>query len=240
MTLREQLEQGRALRGPFCGLPSPDTVEVICAAGPDFVCFDGEHSAIRGAALTNMLRAAACHRIPAIVRVPDGLPHIVAEILDAGAAGILVPRVSDVAAARAAVSASRFPPVGERGVGPGRVAGYGYNIGPMMSAAPPLVGVQIETIEAVEAAADILAVEGIDFALIGPGDLGVSLAASGVDEDLDTLIDRIFEVAKKLDMPCGIFAPDREKALAEASRAQLVIQGSDAMLLHAAARAAFG
>ena len=69
-----------------------------------------------------------CIGVPAMVRVPGHAPEAIAAALDSGAHGVLVPRVSTAAQARAAVKAARYPPQGERGVGPGRAAGYGYRI----------------------------------------------------------------------------------------------------------------
>ena len=236
MTLRNRLTQG-GMRGAFLGLPFPAVAEIVCATGPDFVCIDGEHSAIRGEALANLLRACALHGVPALVRVPDLLPHLIAEVLDAGAAGILVPRVSSAAEAARAVAATRFPPHGVRGVGPGRAAGYGYRIADLLAAPAPFVAVQIETVEAVAAAAEILAVPGLDLGFIGPGDLGVSLAAAGQPMTVEDAVDRV--IAAAAGVPLGIFAPDRAAGDRWLARMPLVIQGSDAMLLGGAAAAAF-
>lgn len=236
MTLRDRLAQG-GLRGTFLGIPSATVTEIVCAAGPGFVCLDGEHSPIRGAVLHEMIRAAALHGIPALVRVPDALPHLIAEALDAGAAGVLVPRVATPEQATLAVRAARFPPEGMRGVGPGRAAGYGYRIADLLAAPAPFVAVQIETLEAVEAARDILSVPGLDLGLIGPGDLGVGLAAAGHPMTLEDAIERVIAASP---IPLGIFSPDRATADQWLSRLPLVIQGSDAMMLSGSGAAAFG
>lgn len=242
-SLRARLGAGPTLRGPFLGIPSPATVEIVCAAGPDFVCIDGEHSPIRGELLINMLRAAELWRVPALVRVPDGLPSLIAEVLDAGATGILVPRVSTAEQALLAVQSARFPATGRRGVGPGRAAGYGYGIGGYVTRAEAetLVAVQIETIEGVANIAAILAVPGIDLAFIGPGDLGFCLGAAGaaMPGALDAAIEDVVGAAETAGIPVGIFAPDRTAAERWIGRLALVIQGSDGMLLAAAAAAGF-
>ncbi|WP_435170703.1 HpcH/HpaI aldolase family protein [Falsirhodobacter sp. 1013] len=237
MTLRDRIVAGGRLRGTFLGIPSPAVTEIVCAAGPDFVCIDGEHSPIRGEALLNMLRAA---RVPALVRVAEALPHLIAEVLDAGAEGVLVPRVSSAEQAALAVRAARFPPAGQRGVGPGRAAGYGYRIAELIAARPPFVAIQIETPDAVLAVDDILATPGLDLAFIGPGDLGVGLAAAGHPMTLDAAIDTVIAAAEARGIPVGIFAPDRAQGDRWLARVPLVIQGSDAMILGAGSEAAFG
>lgn len=241
--LRARVAVGERVQGLFIGLPSPAAVEVVALSGPDFLCLDGEHSALRGDLLAGMLRAAELHRVPAIVRVPEAAPWLIAEALDAGAQGVLVPRVSSVNQAAAAVSAARYPPEGRRGAGPGRAAGYGYGIDPYMdrARAETFVAVQIETPEAVEELDAILAVPGIDLAFIGPGDLGVGLAAAGATMPgaLVEAVERIAVGAETAGVPAGIFlaGPDPQSW---GQRFPFLIRGSDAMLLRAAADALFG
>lgn len=240
MTFRDTfLNPAAKMRGTFQGFPYPAVTETLCLAGVDFICADGEHSQFRGEALLNVLRAAQCRGGHVLVRVPDALPHLIAEVLDAGAAGVMVPRVSTPEEARRCVAASRYPPQGVRGVGPGRAAGYGYAIASLLEAPAPLIGIQIETMQALENLEAILATEGLDYIMIGPGDLGVALAASGSDLTLADAIARIVEVAKRLAVPCGVFSPDRATADADLDWAHFVVQGSDAMILSGAVRDQF-
>lgn len=228
------------LRGPFLGIPSPMVVEIVCGSGPDFVCLDGEHSALRGEMLTGMIRAADLAQVPVLVRVPGPSETLIAEVLDAGATGVLVPRISTAEEARTVVAAARFPPHGRRGVGPGRAARYVRDIKGHVARAEreTLVGVQLETVEAVENVAEILAVPGIDLALIGPGDLGICLSAVG-RSDLSEVIESLVAAAVTAKVACGIFAGSRMEADRWLERLALVIQGSDAMLLTEAADIAF-
>ncbi len=241
VSLRTRIGQGSALRGLFVSLPEPSVVEILGASGVDFLCLEGEHSALRGQLLVNMLRAADLMRVPTLVRVAEGKPWLIAEALDAGAAGILVPRVSTAAQAVAAVRAARFPPDGDRGAGPGRAAGYGYNVLESLerARAETVVAVQIETVEAMENLDAILAVSGIDLVFIGPGDLAISLAAAGSPgaTALAAAIERITGCAHAAGQRVGLFTPGEPAA---DPRVTLHIQGSDAMLLGAAAIRTFG
>src|SRR5258708_32340714 len=65
-----------------------------------------------------MVRAAAAAGIPAIVRVASGDPTAIQHALDAGAAGVQIPQIASVEAAKAAIAASRFHPLGQRGFNP--------------------------------------------------------------------------------------------------------------------------
>ena len=111
-------------------------------------------------------------------------PEAIAAALDSGARGVLVPRVSTAAQAAAAVKAARYPPLGERGVGPGRAAGYGYRIPEYLAGANAeiVVAVQVETAEGLANVEAIAATEGVDVVFVGPGDLSVSIDAIGPEQ----------------------------------------------------------
>lgn len=232
-SLRDAIAARAPLRGPFLSLPTPATVEIVAGARPDFVCIDTEHSPIGDALLTDMIRAADLAGLPALVRVRSALPQNIAAALDAGAAGILVPHVATPEEAAAVVRAARFPPDGHRGAGPGRAAGYLRDIPGHVERArrETVVMVQIETVEAVARAPEILAVPGLDLAFIGPGDLAVDIAARGTGATLDALTDQVLAAGASAGLPVGIFTADAAASRAWLKRLSFVIQGSDAQLL---------
>src|SRR6266436_2043588 len=114
-SLRHKLRDSRPLTGVFCELPCPESVEIIGLAGWDFVIIDCEHAPITVALLPHMVRAAAAAGLPAIVRVAANEAPAIQHALDAGAAGVQIPQIASVEAAKAAVLASRFHPIGQRG-----------------------------------------------------------------------------------------------------------------------------
>lgn len=197
--------------GTFAAIPHPVAVEVTAQAGPEFICVDWEHSQISRERIEDLLRAADVHRVPAIVRVPGHAPEAIAAVLDAGAAGVLVPRVSTAAQARAAVDATRYPPLGSRGVGPGRASGYGYRVPGYLERANSdlLLAVQIETADGLANVEEIAAVEGVDVIFIGPADLSVSIGATGPagQEQLHKAIETITAASVKAGRAVGIFRP---------------------------------
>ncbi|WP_284775184.1 aldolase/citrate lyase family protein [Agrobacterium sp. lyk4-40-TYG-31] len=204
----------KRLIGTFAAIPHPVAIEVVAAAGPDFICIDAEHSQIGRELIENLIRASDVHHVPALVRVPGHAPESIAGVLDAGAAGVLVPRVSTAAHAKAAVAATRYPPVGERGVGPGRAAGYGYRIPDYLKSANEslVLAIQIETAEGLANVEEIVAVEGIDVIFIGPGDLSVSINALGPEgaAKLEAAILTITQAAIKAGKTVGIFRPSAD------------------------------
>lgn len=251
-SFRQKCLQFERVIGTFASIPHPVAVEVTAAAGLDFLCIDWEHAQISRERIEDLIRAADMHRVPAMVRVPGHMPEWIASVLDAGAAGVLVPRVSTAAQATAAVQATRFPPVGERGVGPGRASGYGYRIPDYLKAANEslVLAIQIETAEGLANIDDIVAVEGIDVIFIGPGDLAVSIDAMGPSgmEKLEAAIHTIASTAKAAGKTVGIFRPSPDD-IGKWSKAGIsfFILASDTMFLGAslaagaaAARAAEG
>lgn len=242
-SFRQTYTTGRVVIGPFSAIPHPVAIEVVAAAGPDFLCIDWEHAQIGRERLEDLVRAADVHGVPAMVRVPGHVPDAIAAALDAGAKGVLVPRVSNAAEARAAVAATRYPPIGQRGVGPGRAAGYGYRIPEYLAKANEslLLAVQVETAEGLANIAEIVAVDGIDVIFVGPGDLSVSIGALGPEhkERLDAAITTIIDASLKAGRTAGIFRPAATDAARWAEHgARFFIIASDTMFLGAAVGAA--
>lgn len=239
---RARLGERPALVGPFLAVPSPMVAEIACAARPDFVCIDMEHGPIAPTMAEDMLRAAALWNVPALVRVPGPDPAAIAQALDFGAVGVLVPRVSSAEEARAAVAAARFPPEGRRGLGPCRASVYGRDLPDYLKHARRLtvVAIQIETVEALDTLDAILAVPGIDLAFVGPGDLGVGLAASDRDTTLDRAIDTVLDAAATAQCAAGIFTMTRPDVARYTGRVALAICGSDSTVLTDGFASAFG
>ena len=242
-TFRERGRSGAQLLGTFCAIPHPVAVEVTARAGFDLVCIDWEHSQIDRGEIENLVRAAESGGAIAMVRVPGNNTEAIAAALDAGAEGVLVPRVSSAEEAEAAVRATRYPPDGERGAGPGRASRYGYDIAPYVAAANGkiLLAVQVETARAVENIDAIAAVEGVDLVFIGPGDLAVSLGAFGPDgaERLDGAIRRVIASCRKAGRATGLFRPsDADVETWREAGVSFFIVASDTMFLGASAAAA--
>jgi len=241
-SFRAQCIGRKSLVGTFAAIPHPVAVEVIAQAGLDFVCIDWEHAQISRDTIENMVRACDVHQVPAMVRVPGHGAEAVAAVLDSGSRGILVPRVSTAAEAAAAVKAARYPPLGARGVGPGRAAGYGYRIPEYLAGANAevVVAVQVETAEGLENVDAIAATEGVDVVFVGPGDLSVSINAIGPEhaDRLCLAIETIIASSLAQGKAAGLFCatPQAVGKWSEAG-ASFFILASDTMFLGAEAAA---
>ncbi|MBN2873002.1 MAG: hypothetical protein JXJ30_08845, partial [Halothiobacillaceae bacterium] len=85
--LGEVLGEGRLVFGLFCSVPAPLVVEMIAAAGFDFVILDTEHTLTSPERLEHLIRAADAAGIVSLVRVPQAPSPMIVQVLDAGAAG---------------------------------------------------------------------------------------------------------------------------------------------------------
>jgi 2-keto-3-deoxy-L-rhamnonate aldolase RhmA len=143
------------------------------------------------------------------VRAND--PALIGAALDVGAAGILVPQVSSVQAARDLVAAARFAPHGRRGVNPWvRAADYAGG-SDWFERANASVGIaaMVEGTEGLDAVHDILDVGGLDAVFLGPVDMAQSLGL-GLQPEHPQVIDAISAVVRAAaakGKATGVFAP---------------------------------
>jgi 4-hydroxy-2-oxoheptanedioate aldolase len=210
------------------------TAEVVGALGLDFVCVESEHSPLGRESVHAVIGAALLAGTPPLVRVADAGVVPIANALDDGAAGVIVPRVDSAEEAEAVVAAARFPPRGRRGVGPGRSAGYGRGVPDHFATAnqQTVVGVQIESAAAVADVARIAAVVGLDLLFVGPGDLAASLGVPFGDERVADAARTVLEAARAAGRAAGIWAPSAAVARDWLDAGfQLVIVSSDLGLL---------
>ncbi|TXN28754.1 HpcH/HpaI aldolase family protein [Lacisediminihabitans profunda] len=186
------IEDGRVALGLWVKLPLVESIEIAAASRYDFVVIDLEHSTINTERAAQQIAMARALRILPLVRLPLAARSDVGRLLDAGAAGIVFPHIDSVAEAVEAVRLCRFPPMGERGVGPtSRAGGWGLmDLGEYLApgAGQPYVIAQIETAHAVSVAAEIGNTEGVDGLLIGRTDLTVSMGRQAGPDGVDRLV----------------------------------------------------
>src|SRR6266571_8453241 len=119
-------EGGLALGTHTGGIADPQIVEIIGLAGFDAAFIDMEHTSFDLRDVQLMVMAAERVGITPIVRTPGFDPAFILRLLDMGVQGIQVPHISNARAARAAVKAVRYAPLGDRGMaGASRASDYG-------------------------------------------------------------------------------------------------------------------
>jgi len=102
--------------GLWSALCSNIVAEVIGYAGFDWIVVDTEHAPSAPLDVLAQLQALATGTAEPVVRVAWNDAVLLKGLLDIGARSFLIPFVQNAEEARAAVSATRYPPQGIRGV----------------------------------------------------------------------------------------------------------------------------
>lgn len=233
-------EAARIHLGLCVTYPEPAILERI-GSDWDWIWLDGQHGLLAGQAhMLAMVRACNFIKVPAYLRVPANETSWISLALDTAADAIIVPQIDTVEAAEKVVRAAKFPPLGNRSYGGRRpidLNGRGY-AGEANSRTRVIC--QIESTEAVENAAAIAGVEGVDGLFFGPDDwaLRQGLCLEPVDRNL--LVPAISQVAEAcIQAGKDCFAPSAGADSAAAIAAlgvNYVVCGSDVGLLAQASR----
>jgi 4-hydroxy-2-oxoheptanedioate aldolase len=204
--LKQALLKNQTQIGLWSTLSSNYTVEVLAGAGFDWIVLDTEHSPTDLENLLGQLQAVAPYPTAPVVRVPWSDMVNIKRVLDIGAQSLLIPQINTAQEARNAVSFTRYPPVGLRGVaGATRGTRFGRIKNYFKTAHEELcVILQIESREALDNLDAIAAVEGVDGLFIGPADLHASLGYPGERARAD--VQPIIEGAIKQILKAGKFA----------------------------------
>ena len=213
---KRALKAGKVQIGLWSSLSSSYSVEVIAGAGYDWILLDCEHSPNDLENLLTQLQAAAPYPSHPVVRVPWNDMVTIKRVLDVGAQSLLIPYVSTADEARAAVSYTRYPPAGVRGVaGTTRATRFGRIKDYAKRAHEEIcVLVQVETQGALDNIEAICAVEGVDGVFIGPADLHASLGYTGeiANPKVKPMIDEAIRRIRKAGKAPGILTPNEADA----------------------------
>lgn len=241
-TFKQALSAPGAQIGLWLGLADPYAAELCATAGFDWLLIDGEHGPNDLRSMLGALQAVAPYPSHPVLRIPQGDTALIKQVLDIGATTLLVPMVETAAQARALVAATRYPPLGVRGVGSGLARSSRWSAYPnYLHGANDSICllVQVETAAALAQIDEIAQVDGIDGVFIGPADLSASMGHLGqpghtdVKSAIEGGIQRILAAGKAP----GILAVDESLARHYiAAGARFVAVGVEATMLARAAR----
>jgi 2-dehydro-3-deoxyglucarate aldolase len=214
MNLKQKLKNNELTIGSWIMIGDPMSVEIMVLAGFEWLVIDIEHTSIDLKTTENLIRTIQSKNIKALVRVSKNEEVIIKRILDMGADGIIVPMINSKEDALQAVEYAKYPPIGKRGVGLYRAAGYGTTFEEYKKWVNEelVIIAQIEHIDAVNNIDDILSVEGIDGTIIGPYDLSGSMGYPGEFErdDVKIAVETVVEKCKKMNIPAGFHVVDTD------------------------------
>lgn len=190
------------------------TAEAMGYCGFDFLVLDMEHVPIDLADTVEILRTIAGTPATPVVRLPWSDQVTVKRVLDVGAQTLMFPFIESAEEARRAVSFTRYPPDGVRGVAAvHRASRFGQDLTYLADAATKLaVIVQLETPNALARLEEVAAVPGVDMLFVGPGDLAASMGHIGdiAHHDVQAAIANAARRARALGKPVGIVGPTPE------------------------------
>ena len=205
--------------GLFISSGSETNAEIAASAGFDWLLIDAEHSPYGLETVTSLLRTVAAYPATPVVRIPVNDTVLIKQYLDLGAQNLMVPMVHNAEQAEKAVAAMHYPPRGVRGIGAALARSSRFNgVDDYLNKASETVSltVQVESAEAVENAAEIAAVDGVDAIFIGPSDLAASMGLLGQQQHPDVLaaVDTTFKAVRDAGKLVGINAFNLEQAQA--------------------------
>ena len=202
---RARAERGLVQIGTWITMiRTPSVLTLLQAAGLDYARLDLEHSAFSIETVADMAALARALDFPLVVRPPEGNREWITRLLDAGVWNLHIPQVETAEQAAEVVAATRYAPLGSRGMyGAGPHTGY--------RARPPAehlatanarvhVTAMLESQNAFEHLDAIAAVPGIDALTIGPTDLAQDLGILGTPSQSTVLRKhrvRLAEAARK-------------------------------------------
>ncbi len=212
--LKDTIRAGEPTLGIFVKTPAIQIVETLGLSGADFIVLDAEHAPFGPAELDRCILAARSVGTPALVRLGAPRPENILQVLDMGAAGIIVPHVGSAHIARAAIDACRYEK-GSRGfagqtraVNDAALPAAEYR---KASDAAVIVIAQIEDADGVAAVDEISAVDELDAIFIGRADLAVSMGRDDInDPAVAAATEEILAAGRKAGMSTGLFLPTPE------------------------------
>ncbi len=232
-SLSALVARGDVLAGTVLTLPGATAAELL-AEPFDLVWIDLEHAALGREEAQEMIIGAQAAGTYALVRLPPSDHALAGAMLDAGADGLVLADVPDSSTALAAARAVAHPPHGSRGYGPRRAASRRRTRAG--TAAGPCLWAQIERAEAIERAAEIAAVPGIDALVVGTADLSFSLGAPldlGAPA-LQRAVGAVRERCAAAGVAFGLAGPLDTAPPSLLAGASLLVHGTDARLCAAA------
>jgi 2-keto-3-deoxy-L-rhamnonate aldolase RhmA len=243
--VKQKLQQGNSVFGTFVvEFRQASVMQLLADAGFDFATIDNEHGAFSLETIADLSRAAVLLGITPIVRIPDISYPYIAQTLDIGAQGLMVPRITNADQVKNIVRWLQYPPHGERGNAMERGLSQ-FRSGSVSLAIEEipkqiLLIIQIETQQAIEAIEEILSVPGVDAALIGPNDLSIAMGLPGQQDHpvVQSAIRNTIMACEQHGVVPGIHMGNLDLALYWSKQGmRLVSTGSEVAFLSRAAQA---
>ena len=185
--LKETIKTGNVYGTMLSEIYVPNIIRVFKACGFDFVIIDCEHGYFDYIQVANLLAVARGFNMPVIVRISKVDREFVLKYLDMGADGFLLSTTENADDVRQLVEYTKYPPMGRRGISlqrahtdytPGKIREYLAEAN-----RNTIVIAQMESQKGADGIDDILSVDGVDGAIVGPNDFTLDLGILGQYDD---------------------------------------------------------
>lgn len=212
--LKRKLARGEAVIGPFMNCRYASFIEIVGLAGFDFAIVDMEHGPLSVETAEDLCRAAQNVGLDPIVRVRKNDAPQIQRALDIGSAGVQVPQIETREQAEAVVRASKYAPLGMRGISLFTRAGdftvYGTAGITDRLNAEQLVIIHIEGRRGLENLEEIVETPHVDVIFLGPYDLSQSFGIPGQVNDPRVVqgMERAVAKIRAAGKAAGTFAAD--------------------------------
>lgn len=235
---KEKLVQGQVALGIFGNIPSPEITKIIAKSGLDFVVIDYEHGGMNIETLGRQIDCMDSRYCAPLARVPELDEGEVKKVLDAGAFGIMFPKIDTPEQAEKAICMMHYPPRGTRGFGAGRASLYAIETAKYMDFVKEgmLTILQIESKAGVDNIEEIFSVDGFEVAFLGPYDLSFSYGTGGNTQSSEVLdaIDIFLDACERHHIIPGIMSSYREMNKHIEMGFKFLIVGFDAGIFYGA------
>lgn len=199
---REKIRSGVPVSGCTISSYSPENIEILGILGYDFAFVDSEHWPLSDREILSLITAGDAVGMPCLIRVKENSPAAIQRVMESGAAGVVVPDVATAELAKQVVDAVKYRPIGDRGLSTTRASCYGLEGGladyVKKANEESVIVCQIESVEGVRNAKEIIANENIDAVFIGTTDLSNSMGLTGKRNDpvVKQAVESVIELAK--------------------------------------------
>jgi 4-hydroxy-2-oxoheptanedioate aldolase len=240
----ECLKKGEIPLGMEVNTGNPGIIEILAYTGFDFYMLDMEHTRLNRETMEHCIRAADAAGITTLVRVTENDPGLIRHVQEAGAQGVVVPRVKTPGDVQKIIDSLRYGPEGRCGVCPlVRAANYsdeGYEEYIEYSNANNMIIPLLEDRTGFDNAEAIFSMlkPGLDAIGTGMGDLRFSLRQPGQKADMNhpyirEAADKVAALSKKSGIPIMDMAFSPESARDTIARGtKILLYSLDQMLFY--------
>ena len=219
-SFKSKLNAGELVVGTWINaVKDPVIARILASTGLDYILIDAEHSGQTMATITDTCSLAReCGLYPMVRPIEPNDLKLNGRLIDAGAMGLVVPHIDSAKQAQAIVNSIKFFNGGTRGYCAKTAASCFRKMTEELmrrSDEETTIVVQFESVAAVEEADEILAIPGIDVAIIGRGDLAHDMGLSGkpTDDRVSVQVEKVYEAARRQGKAQGLLCNDLDGAL---------------------------